>query len=213
MDAQSRTLPIYESPGSWPSSIGKKDRQCNPEIWHSLRPLPGHMHTRDGLCSPITSGCVETALAAIDWLKTLVGDQALTRDFFFPACRSDITEELIEQCLYTGADPPLDLCVRTSGEVRLSDFLLWQACLNESAMQAGCLAPKSFPCRVAHVPVQHTSLVDEIEMRRIADARTRHDHRNVHLSPAITRDSALCRTRTPYWFFSTSCGPSCDGGI
>jgi hypothetical protein len=81
------------------------------------------------------------ALADIGWLKALVGDQALTRDFFSPACRSDVTEKLIEQCLYTGADPPLDLCVRTSGEVRLSDFLLWQACPNESTMQLNASHP------------------------------------------------------------------------
>ena len=39
----------------------------------------------------------------------------------------DVTEELIEECLYTEAATPPDLCVRTSGEVRLSDFLLWQS--------------------------------------------------------------------------------------
>ncbi|RZC42637.1 Prenyltransf domain containing protein [Asbolus verrucosus] len=38
----------------------------------------------------------------------------------------DVDEDLIGNCLYTknGADP--DVIVRTSGEVRFSDFLLWQ---------------------------------------------------------------------------------------
>lgn len=40
---------------------------------------------------------------------------------------NDVTEELLEQCLYTGESPPPDLLIRTSGEVRLSDFLLWQS--------------------------------------------------------------------------------------
>ncbi|KAI5958698.1 RER2 [Candida pseudojiufengensis] len=38
-----------------------------------------------------------------------------------------INEESIEENLYTGDSPPLDLLVRTSGTYRLSDFLLWQA--------------------------------------------------------------------------------------
>ncbi|CAG2107419.1 unnamed protein product [Medioppia subpectinata] len=39
---------------------------------------------------------------------------------------SDITESLISNFLYTSQSSDPDLLVRTSGEVRLSDFLLWQ---------------------------------------------------------------------------------------
>eukprot|EP00095_Tigriopus_kingsejongensis_P012098 snap_masked-scaffold747_size103044-processed-gene-0.3 protein:Tk12098 transcript:snap_masked-scaffold747_size103044-processed-gene-0.3-mRNA-1 annotation:"dehydrodolichyl diphosphate synthase isoform x2" len=39
----------------------------------------------------------------------------------------DITEDLIERCLYTNISGTVDLLIRTSGEVRLSDFLLWQS--------------------------------------------------------------------------------------
>ena len=42
-----------------------------------------------------------------------------------------ITEEAIEANLYTAGLPPLDLLIRTSGEVRLSNFLLWQAAYAE----------------------------------------------------------------------------------
>ena len=39
---------------------------------------------------------------------------------------SEIDEHTIERYLYTGTSKP-ELLVRTSGEVRLSDFLLWQS--------------------------------------------------------------------------------------
>ena len=42
-----------------------------------------------------------------------------------------ITVEGIEQHLYTADMPPLDLVIRTSGEQRLSNFLLWQAAYAE----------------------------------------------------------------------------------
>ena len=39
----------------------------------------------------------------------------------------EISEQLIEQSLYTAGIPDPDLVIRTSGECRLSNFLLWQA--------------------------------------------------------------------------------------
>ncbi|XP_011067096.1 PREDICTED: dehydrodolichyl diphosphate syntase complex subunit DHDDS-like isoform X1 [Acromyrmex echinatior] len=38
----------------------------------------------------------------------------------------DINEDLITNCLYTYKSPNPDILIRTSGEIRLSDFLLWQ---------------------------------------------------------------------------------------
>lgn len=38
----------------------------------------------------------------------------------------DITPELIDSYLYTNELPKLDLLIRTSGELRISNFLLWQ---------------------------------------------------------------------------------------
>lgn len=38
----------------------------------------------------------------------------------------DISEQLITDCLYTNKSTRPDILVRTSGEVRFSDFLLWQ---------------------------------------------------------------------------------------
>jgi len=43
----------------------------------------------------------------------------------------DITEEMISDHLYTRQMPDPDLIVRTSGEFRLSNFMLWQAAYSE----------------------------------------------------------------------------------
>ncbi|MCB2077354.1 MAG: di-trans,poly-cis-decaprenylcistransferase, partial [Novosphingobium sp.] len=47
------------------------------------------------------------------------------------ALKGPITPEAIEAELDTADMPPLDLLIRTSGEVRLSNFLLWQAAYAE----------------------------------------------------------------------------------
>ncbi|TPP57644.1 Ditrans polycis-polyprenyl diphosphate synthase ((2E 6E)-farnesyl diphosphate specific) [Fasciola gigantica] len=40
---------------------------------------------------------------------------------------NDIDPQLLSGCLYSRLSRPLDLLIRTSGEVRLSDFLVWSA--------------------------------------------------------------------------------------
>jgi undecaprenyl diphosphate synthase len=45
----------------------------------------------------------------------------------------DITPELITHHLYAPDVPPLDLIIRTSGEQRLSNFMLWEAAYSELA--------------------------------------------------------------------------------
>jgi undecaprenyl diphosphate synthase len=39
----------------------------------------------------------------------------------------DINEQTISEALYTATMPDPDLIIRTSGEYRLSNFLMWQA--------------------------------------------------------------------------------------
>lgn len=43
----------------------------------------------------------------------------------------NIDESLIEQYLYTRDNPPVDLIIRPSGEMRLSNFMLWQCAYAE----------------------------------------------------------------------------------
>lgn len=44
---------------------------------------------------------------------------------------ADINEELFEKSLCLADLPPVDLCIRTAGEHRISNFLLWQAAYTE----------------------------------------------------------------------------------
>lgn len=58
----------------------------------------------------------------VDAMKQIVADGT-------PADR--ITPELIEQHLYAPGIPPVDLIIRTSGEQRLSNFMLWEGAYSE----------------------------------------------------------------------------------
>ncbi|MFZ1250747.1 MAG: polyprenyl diphosphate synthase [Candidatus Microsaccharimonas sp.] len=52
----------------------------------------------------------------------------------------EITEELISEHIYAPDIPPIDLIVRTSGEQRLSNFMLWRAAYSELLF-----LPKTWP--------------------------------------------------------------------
>ena len=45
--------------------------------------------------------------------------------------KTSITKEDIDSSLYTANLPPLDFCIRTSGEQRISNFMLWQIAYSE----------------------------------------------------------------------------------
>jgi ditrans,polycis-polyprenyl diphosphate synthase len=53
---------------------------------------------------------------------------------------SDVSADLLSECMQTCSVPPVDLLIRSSGEQRLSDFLMWQA---DSAML--CFVPVMWP--------------------------------------------------------------------
>lgn len=42
-----------------------------------------------------------------------------------------VTEELVDQYLFTAGTPDPDLIIRTSGEMRISNFLIWQSAYSE----------------------------------------------------------------------------------
>jgi undecaprenyl diphosphate synthase len=57
--------------------------------------------------------------------------QEIARAAAQAAAAGQVTVEAIAANLYTADLPPLDLLIRTSGEVRLSNFLLWQSAYAE----------------------------------------------------------------------------------
>jgi undecaprenyl diphosphate synthase len=60
----------------------------------------------------------------VDACQRLVADWAAGK-------QTDIDEETIGQYLYTAGSPDPDLLIRTSGEMRISNFLLWQIAYSE----------------------------------------------------------------------------------
>ena len=62
-------------------------------------------------------------MCAVKKLGNLVKENQLNPD--------EINEELFENFLFTKDIPDPDLIIRTSGEMRLSNFLLWQSAYSE----------------------------------------------------------------------------------
>jgi undecaprenyl diphosphate synthase len=62
----------------------------------------------------------------ISTVKTLLGDIQNSK-----MSLEDINEELIETYLYTSGLPDPDIIIRTGGEKRISNFLLWQSSKSE----------------------------------------------------------------------------------
>lgn len=58
----------------------------------------------------------------LDAVRRLMGDGIAPQE---------LSEGLFERYLYTAGLPPLDLVIRTGGEMRLSNFLIWQAAYAE----------------------------------------------------------------------------------
>ncbi len=54
--------------------------------------------------------------------------QRIMKDGIHP---DQVTDELVGQYLYTAGVPDPDLIIRTSGELRVSNFLIWQAAYSE----------------------------------------------------------------------------------
>ena len=80
--------------------------------------------------------------------------QEIVRAAALAAQEGAITEASIARHLYTADLPPLDLLIRTSGEVRLSNFLLWQAAYAEMIF-TDVLWPDYTPAHLAEALAQY----------------------------------------------------------
>lgn len=92
--------------------------------WQGLAPDIVEM-LEDALAK--TSGGTRTLAVALNYGS----QQEIARAAAKAAGGGEITPETIAAHLDTADLPPLDLLIRTSGEVRLSNFLLWQAAYAE----------------------------------------------------------------------------------
>lgn len=75
-------------------------------------------NTKGNLILALSYGSQHEILSAVKQISHKVKNGELTEE--------QITEKVFEDHLYTKDFPPVDLLIRTSGEVRISNFLLWQ---------------------------------------------------------------------------------------
>src|SRR5512135_1938706 len=84
----------------------------------------------------------------------------------------DVTDELVSSYLYTAGVPDPDLIIRTSGELRVSNFLIWQAAYSE-----WYVTPTYWPD------------FDKEEYRRALETYGRRDRRYGGVSEAVANKS------------------------
>lgn len=95
--------------------------------------------------------------------------QHIIRDGIQP---DKVTDDLVSQYLYTAGVPDPDLIIRTSGELRVSNFLIWQAAYSE-----WYITPTYWPD------------FDKEEFRRALEHYVRRDRRYGGVSEAVANKS------------------------
>ena len=116
---------------------------------------------------------------------------------------TQIDEDAIDARLYTAGLPPLDLLIRTGGEQRISNFLIWQAAVRRAVLHATCSGPTSgrprFDAALARVrppppSVRALAAAGDAAMRQRAITRRRPRPGPAH-RPARRRAAARRRHR------------------
>lgn len=108
--------------------VGARDL-LPPELSRRLREASERTQGRTGTHVNVAIGYGGRQEIA-DAVQSLVGEK-LQEGLDGDALTSSITVDNIERHLYTSGQPDPDLVIRTSGEQRLSGFLLWQSAYSE----------------------------------------------------------------------------------
>ncbi len=105
-------------------TIGRKDR-LPLSLKNSLEKIENATkdHTGLTLTFAIDYGARDEITTAVKKIANDVKDGKINPD--------EINEKTIEDNLFTKDYPPLDLLIRTSGELRISNYLLWQLAYSE----------------------------------------------------------------------------------
>lgn len=104
--------------------IGRRERipeDVQDEMDNTIRLTSGN--TGSCLCLAINYGARAEIVDAIKKISTKVSQGEMQMD--------DITEECVTQHLYTAGMSDPDLLIRTAGEMRISNYLLWQISYSE----------------------------------------------------------------------------------
>lgn len=94
-----------------------------PSYWKEISETAALTHNNTGMVVNFAFN-YGGRLEVIDGIKKLVAEQT-------PEQIQSLTPEEFGKCLYTLGQPDPDLIIRTSGEMRLSNFLLWQSAYSE----------------------------------------------------------------------------------
>ena len=104
------------------SPLPAETREAFEEAWEQTRGNTGMT-----LVVAVNYGARQEILHAVDALR----HQAALAASEGAAELPELTEEMLERELYTADIPDPDLVIRTSGELRISNFLLWQIAYSE----------------------------------------------------------------------------------
>ena len=94
-----------------------------------LSRLPKELETEALRLERITEGCPRTVNIALNYGGRAEIVEAVNK--LISSGVKTITEDILTSALYTAGMPDPDLIVRTGGEFRLSNFLMWQSAYSE----------------------------------------------------------------------------------